>query len=130
MKKLIIYGAQIVGAIIGYSIARIYPGIFFQWLFALLFYWLGSKLFTSKFKPIESKNNYRKKIATILSVVGLLGLISPIVGFIFALPAYLLSKYALTQDYSNRKKILTISGIVLLLCILNANLGNVISASR
>lgn len=106
-----------------YYIGRFQTGILLQLLVAYTAYWIGDRVIKSKFEPSSSKNKARRKRILILSAVGLLGLLSPIVGFIFALPAFLIAKNLLTNGYNEKNKLMYISGGAVLICLGNAAWG-------
>ena len=123
VNKYVAYGAGIVSFLIAYSIGRYQSGIILQWIVAYVLYWIGSKLISSRYKAEKDKNQSRQKKIIVLSCIGFLGLLIPILGFIFALPAFLISKQLITDDYKNKSKLIYFSGAVILICLLNAALG-------
>jgi len=120
LKQLVIIGVFIAT----YTVGRSYPGIVLQWFIAYGAYWLAKKI-ASKHKPSHDKDSKRGKISVILAVLGLSGILSPIVGFVFALPAYVIAQHLLSSDYKKKKVLIWFTGILTLLCILNANLGTI-----
>lgn len=119
--------ASIIGAFIGFSIARYQPSVFLQWLTALGAYYLIVKIMQHTVKVSETLDNKYTKYATILGLLGLLGLISPIVGFVFALPGYVMATTRITKNAPHRTKTQLITGLITLGCMLNANLGAIIN---
>lgn len=117
----------IIGAGVGYVIGKEYPAVLLQLLVAYILYWLGKKLIKKYFVPDPLKDESRKKAVYILSGLGLLGLISPVLGFIFVLPAYLISTELITPDYKNKKMQEYISGAVGFMCLLNAASGVILN---
>lgn len=127
MKKvlywLVVVVVVSVAGAFGEALGVYYPGIMIQLVVAYVLYWIGKKIVQKQFEPRPSKDTERKKAVYILSGLGLLGLISPIVGFVFALPSYLIASELITKEYKERKKLVTVSVIVLGICLLNAAIG-------
>ena len=78
-------------------------------------------------KASEDKDAKYTKRITMLGLIGLSGLISPLVGFVFALPAFVLSMVALTKNAPHRRRTILITSITTLLCILYVIVGVVIN---
>lgn len=121
--KIVLSFVGILAAFTGYYLVRYYPAIAFQWVVFLVLYWLGLKIVHHFFKPEKEKDKKRGKLSLILTLLGLSGLISPILGVIFTLPAVLISSESINKDYSGRKRLIVFSWLVLIVCVLNANLG-------
>lgn len=95
----------------------------YQWMIASVLYYLGLKIINHFFKPEKEKDKNRTKMGLILACFGLLGILSPILGFVFALPAVLISGELISKDYYGRKRVVTFTWIVLIICVLSANLS-------
>lgn len=120
--KQIVY---ILAFLITFGVSKQYPSVALQWGIAYVSYWLGVKLI--KYLKINTeKQNKFEKASIVLGIVGLIGLISPILGFPFALIAYLLAEQVLDKNNTKRKSILIFTAIVLGICIINANIGAMI----
>lgn len=120
--KQIVY---ILAFLITFGVSKQYPSVALQWGIAYVSYWLGVKLI--KYLKINAeKQNKFEKTSIVLGVIGLVGLISPILGFPFALIAYLLAEQVLDKNNTKRKSILIFTAIVLGICITNANIGAMI----
>jgi uncharacterized membrane protein len=78
----------------------------------------------------SSKDELRKKWAYVLYGLGLLGIISPILGFIFALPGYLIATEIITAEYKDKKKLVSIGAVVTAICILNVALGVILNNAQ
>lgn len=113
-------------AIIAYAVGKYYPAVILQWIVAVAIYYLLAKAVKKFIKPSIEKDKKYGTICTILGILGLLGLLSPVIGLIFALPGYILSTEVITKGNSVRKRLLIFTGIMTLICILNANYGSII----
>jgi hypothetical protein len=76
--------------------------------------------------PTAEKDAPRKRWIVVLSWLGLLGLISPIVGVVLAAPAQAMALRSLTAECESRKRLIVFSGIVPLVCVVNAGAGNLL----
>jgi hypothetical protein len=128
-KSPLVIIAQVFGWILGFGLGRIYPGILFQLIIAYISWWLGKKLFAKVLRPSPANDPGRKRAVYILSALGLLGLISPIVGFLFSLPAYLIATESITADNPVRNRLVSIGAVATAICIINAALGVVMFAT-
>lgn len=110
----------------GRTIGENYPAIIFQLVIAYVLYWIGKQIVRRTSKSLPEKDSERKRSVYILSGLGLLGLLSPIIGFFFALPSYLIAQELITPENKNKKKLVYISGTILAICLLNAAAGAII----
>ncbi len=117
------YVGGIAAFLIASTLGRTYPGIIVQLLVAYVLYWIGKKIVLKSFSSSTSQDDSRKKYVYILSGLGLLGFISPILGFVFALPAYLIATELITTKYESKSNLTTIATIVVAICLLNAAYG-------
>ncbi|HSW96408.1 MAG TPA: hypothetical protein VLF89_01130 [Candidatus Saccharimonadales bacterium] len=126
MNKILGYIIRWGSFLIAFVVGKYYPGILLQLIVAYLLYWLGKKIIKKTIVTNVSKDDSLKKKVYILSGLGLLGLWIPIVGFVFALPAFLIATEIITPKYNSRKKVVTFATLILILCMLNAALGTVL----
>jgi hypothetical protein len=66
MNKIARYIGGVGGFLIGYATYRYYPGIFLQFVIALVLYWAGKKVVKKVLVANSSKDELRKKWAYVL----------------------------------------------------------------
>ncbi len=122
--------AGIIGTLFARNLAFYVIAIGLQWVIAYVAYTFG-KIFASRYLPPKSSTDIKyADLSIILTGLGLIGLISPVIGLLFALPAYCIARHSISINYKNRTLLSWLSGIITIICILNANYGFVLIYSR
>jgi uncharacterized membrane protein YfcA len=120
--------ATMIGALVGFAIGREYPGVFVQLVSAYSLYRKGKSVITRIAKANPEKDRSRNKPVYVLSVLGgLLGLLSPIIGYISAVIVFLIATERVTKEYKAKNRLISYSSIAMAICILNAAFGVVLN---
>jgi len=127
ISKLLTGLGTIGGIAITYIVWKFLPEILIVGAFVVLAFSLLLIVIPKFVKASEDKDAKYTKRITMLGLIGLSGLISPLVGFVFALPAFVLSMVALTKNAPHRRRTILITSITTLLCILYVIVGVVIN---
>lgn len=130
MGRVLAIVITLVAIIIGNTLGRNYPGVTLQIIIAYVAYWLGKKVINKLLKPEHTKDKSREKTIYILSSLGLIGLLSPVIGFILSLPAFLIATDIITPKSKSKNKLIIISSIIMTLCLLNAAWGAIIVQNK
>lgn len=100
-----------------------YTEVFLIAGFILVTYSIGIKVTERFFKPDKIRDNKRYKIATTLALLGLLGIFSPLLGYLFALPASLIAFVLISNDHPRKKFLLYLTWTLILFIFINAVIG-------
>lgn len=128
-KKAFFWVISAFAWVLGYALAKHFPSIALQHAVVAVVWFLGY-LCCVNLQWVRGLNQNRlpKKIL-LLSYLGFLGILFPIIGFIFAAPAFLLASYVLSKESPSYNKALWLSSVSNAVCILNANWGAYLATS-
>jgi putative Mn2+ efflux pump MntP len=112
-----------IGLLLGKYLSH-YPAIAFQWILAILITGVSAIIVKKHFKPKSYDQAKLQKIVRYCTWAGFLALISPLLGFIPSLVAFLIAGHLLKAS-EFRKRWTIFSGCMLLACVILANIGAV-----